>query len=235
MKKIPLVLIFVCGASFGLIRQLPLAWAAPHIMPNGLGTNIQYSGTVWNGKISGLDFIGAAQFKLNPKSVITDGLPLSFQTSSGAMQISGKASRNQILGLNFTGQLAKLPTTDGRLKELAGDVNIQIENMKFDKNCVSANGQANTNFLSLNKARWQWQGPVISGPLSCENGDLFARLSGTENGQTIKADLRIAPNGAYRADISVRTTQPEAGVILPLYGFEKKNSEFKLTEQGKWR
>lgn len=235
MKKRAFVLMTVLGVSLGITPQLPLAWIAPHIMPDGLGSNIQYSGTVWNGKVSGLDFIGDAQFKLNPKLIVKGGQPLSFQTSSGAMQISGKASRNQIAGFNFTGQLAKLPTRDGRLKELAGEVNIQIADLKFNKNCESATGQANTDFLSLNKGRWQWQGPVISGPLSCEDGDLIAKLSGTENGQTIKADLRIVPNGDYRANISVRTPQAEAGVVLPLYGFEKKNGEFQLTEQGKWR
>ena len=151
------------------------------------------------------------------------------------MQIRGKASHNQIVGLNFTGQLANLPTTDGRLKELSGVVNVQISELKFSKQCESVTGKANTDFLSRNKGRWQWQGPILSGPLSCENGDLIANLSGTENGQTIKADLRIAPNGTYRADFSVRTLQPEAAVVLPLYGFEKRSSEFLLTEQGKWR
>ena len=116
MKKRAFVLMTVLGVSLGITTQLPLAWIAPHIMPDGLGTNIQYSGTVWNGKVSGLDFIGDAQFKLNPKLIVKGGLPLSFQTSSDAMQISGKASRNQIAGFNFMGQLAKLPTRDGRLK-----------------------------------------------------------------------------------------------------------------------
>lgn len=235
MKKRAVILVTLLGASLGLITKLPLAWAAPHLMPDGLGTNISYSGTVWNGRVSGLDYIDVVQFKFSPKMMLKGGLPLSFQTSSQAMQMSGQASRNQIVGLNFSGQLANLPTRDGRLKELNGVVNVQISELKFSKKCKSIAGNANTDFLSRNKGRWQWKGPILSGPLSCENGDLIAKLSGTENGQTIKADLRIVPNGTYRADFSVQTSQPEAAIVLPLYGFEKRSGEFLLTEQGKWR
>ena len=75
----------------------------------------------------------------------------------------------------------------------------------------------------------------LSGPLRCEDDDIIAELSGAENGQTIQAILRLKIDGAYRVDFSVRTSQPEAGIVLPLYGFEKRGGEFYLTEQGKWR
>lgn len=235
MKKRTLVLGSLLGAALGLAWQLPLAWIAPHIIPEGLGSDIGYSGTVWDGTVTGLDYIGAAKFKLDPKAIVGSELTLSFQTSSSAMQISGEASRTELKGLRFKGQLAGLPTNDGRLKELIGEVNINIAELEFRGNCRSAQGQGWTDFLSRNEGRWQWQGPVLEGPISCENGDLIAMLSGSDGGQTIKADLRIVPDGTYRADISVRTSQREAGVVLPFYGFENKNGEFRLTEQGKWR
>ena len=235
MKKRSLVLVSLVGALIGLSVQPPLAWIAPHVMPKVIGENIRYSGTLWNGAVSGIDYLGTVKFKFDPMVWVKGGLPLSFQTLSSAMQISGKASITKIEDLQFTGQLAGLPTTDGRLKELLGEVNIQIAELTFGKDCQSATGQAGTDFLSRNSARWQWQGPVLSGPIICENGDLIANLSGADSQQTLNADLRIEPNGSYRADISVRTPQPEAGLVLPLYGFEKRNGEFRLTEQGKWR
>ena len=235
MKKRSLVLVSALGAVIGLVMQPPLAWVAPHVMPDELGSNIRYSGTLWNGAVSDINYLGTAKFKIEPKKWIKGGLPLSFQTSSSAMQISGKASKTKIEGLRFTAQLGGLPTNDGRLKELAGEVNIQIADLTFDKDCKSAVGQASTDFLSRNAARWQWRGPLLSGPIACEDGDLIANLSGSDDGQTIKADLRIVPDGTYRADISVRTPQPAAGLVLPLYGFENRNGEFRLTEQGKWR
>ena len=235
MKKRSLVLVSAMGAVIGLVMHPPLAWIAPHIMPDELGSNIRYYGTLWNGTVSDIDYLGAAKFKIEPKKWIKGGLPLSFQTSSSAMQISGKASKTKIEDLRFTGQLGGLPTNDGRLKELVGEVNIQISDLTFDKGCQSATGQASTDFLSRNAARWQWRGPLLSGPITCDGGDLIANLSGSDDGQTIKADLRIVPDGTYRAYISVRTPQPEAGVVLPLYGFENRSGEFRLTEQGKWR
>ncbi|MEP3889968.1 MAG: type II secretion system protein N [Hellea sp.] len=224
------------GALAALVSQLPLSWVAPSFMPKGLGQDIQYSGTVWNGRVNGLDYLGAANFKLNPKALITGGLPLSFNTQSPAMALSGQASRNQLKDVRFSGTLAKLPTRDGRLKELAGQVSIRVSDLKIkDGGCATAAGQSSTDFLTANQSRWQWRGPKLAGPISCEGGDLIAKLSGQENGQIVRADLRLSPNGGYAANITVQTNQAEAGVVLPLYGFEALGREYKLTEQGQWR
>ena len=236
MRKRYIVLTAGLGAVAALVSQLPLSWVAPAFMPEGLGQNIQYSGTLWNGRVNGLDYLGAANFKLDPKAILTGGLPLSFTTQSPAMAISGQASRDQLKDIQFNGTLAKLPTRDGRLKDLAGHVNIRVSNLKLqDGGCATATGQSSTDFLTANQSRWQWRGPRLAGPISCEGGDLIANLSGQENGQTIRADLRLSPDGRYAANITVQTNQAEAGVVLPLYGFEAAGREYKLTEQGQWR
>ena len=230
--------IFLSGLGMiaGLISQLPLSWVAPRILPDGLGDNVAYSGTVWAGQVRGLDYMGTASFQLQPKKIGSGGLPLTFTSQSPAMSISGQASRKIFKDIRFLGTLAKLPTRDGRLKQLAGQVNIQLRNIQIkDDNCVFAEGEISTDFLALNRSRWQWQGPILSGPISCEDGDLLVNLSGQENRQIIRADLRLSHNGRYSANISVQTDQAEAGVVLPLYGFEKQGRQFKLTEQGQWR
>jgi len=224
------------GAMAGLVSQLPLAWLAPHFMPAGLGQNISYSGTVWDGQVRGLDYVGNANFYMRPKKLMSGGLPLSFGSQSSAMSISGHASQNELKDIYFSGTLAKLPTRDGRLKELAGQVNIRVKELQIeDGGCAFSEGQISTDFLTLNRSRWQWQGPTLAGPISCEGGDLLVNISGRENRQIIRADLRLSKNGRYVADISVQTDQVEAGVVLPLYGFEKRGQEYKLTEQGQWR
>ena len=138
----------------------------------------------------GLDYIGAVNFQLKPKALIVGGLPFSFTTQSPAMFISGQASRKQLKDIRFSGTLAKLPTRDGRLKELAGQVEIRVADLNIkDGKCSSASGQASTDFLMMNQARWQWRGPKLSGPISCEAGDLLANLSGRENRQIIRLSL----------------------------------------------
>lgn len=230
------ILLGCLGAAAAVLSQFPLAWVGPHVMPTGFGQNIHYSGTIWTGQVRGLDFIGAANFKLDPKALIMGGLPLKFSTQSHIMSVSGQASRTHLKDIRFAGTLAKLPTRDGRLKELAGQVRINVSDMQIkDGMCVSAMGDVFTDFLALNPSRWQWRGPELRGPISCENGDLLATLSGQENSQTIRADLRLSPDGSYGANISVTTDQPEAGAVLPLYGFEKIGRDYKLTEQGQWR
>ena len=230
------ILLVSLGAFTALLSQLPLAWIAPHIIADGLGKNIHYSGTIWNGQIKGLDVVGQTTFQFRPTSILKGGLPLKFASQSTAMTLSGRASRNTIKDVRFSGVLAKLPTRDGRLKELAGQVDILVSEIQIkDETCGSAQGQVSTDFLSLNRARWQWQGPKLSGPISCEDGDVIVNLSGRENRQTIRADLRLSKDGSYGANITVQTNQPEAGVVLPLYGFEQQGRDYKLTEQGQWR
>ena len=51
----------------------------------------------------------------------------------------------------------------------------------------------------------------------------------------VDATIRMAPDGIYRADISVRTRREEADVVLPLFGFTRSGGSFLLTEQGRWR
>ena len=224
------------GVAVAVISQLPMAWIAPLIFDNDLGPNVSYSGTVWDGYAFGLEFIGAAALQISPSAFFGDGTPISFQTRSDGMSISGQASQKELKDIRFAGVLAKLPTRDGRLKDLAGTVDIRIDDLQIkDESCTSAWGIASTDFLTLNRARWQWQGPEISGPISCEDGDLLASLSGNESRQRIRADLRLSADGSYSADITVQTDQPEAGVVLPLYGFEAVGRDYKLTERGQWR
>jgi len=219
-----------------MVLQLPLAWVAPYFLPQGLGQNIHYSGTIWNGQVRGLDYVGVVNFQVSPKALVTGGLPLSFVTQSPAMTISGEVSRRQFRDIRFSGMLAKLPTRDGRLKELAGQVIIRVNELQIEgDNCTFATGEVSTDFLTLNRSRWQWKGPTLTGPISCEGGNLLVNLLGRENRQIIRADLRLSKDGSYGANITVQTDQTEAGVVLPLYGFEKQGREYKLTEQGQWR
>jgi len=230
------ILLGCLGAAGAILSQLPLSWIAPHILPKALGQNIHYSGTMWKGQVRGLDYIGIGNFQLKPKALVTGELPLRFTTHSPAMSISGQASQKQLRDIRFSGILAKLPTRDGRLKELAGQVDIRISNLSIEKDrCASATGSASTNFLMLNQTRWQWKGPKLAGPISCDNGDVLVNLSGQENRQIIRADLRLSKTGGYAANITVQTDQAEAGVVLPLYGFEKQGRSYKLIEQGQWR
>ncbi len=236
MRKRFIVVASFLGGGIALLTQLPLVWIAPHFIPENMGADIRYSGTIWDGRAAGLNDIGAVSFKLSPKALISSQLPLTFQTRSPAMQMSGKASPGRLKDFRFSGTLGQLPLRDGRLIELRGQVEFTIADMKIGEGCVSVTGQAATDFLTRNEARWRWRGPKLAGPISCEGGDLKVEMSGSENGQTIQADFRLLKDGNYRADVSVKTNQPEAGVVLPLYGFDKQpNGDFKLTEQGQWR
>ena len=49
MKKRIIGLICICAGGLGVLSQIPVAWIAPHIIPDDLGADIRYSGTIWDG------------------------------------------------------------------------------------------------------------------------------------------------------------------------------------------
>jgi hypothetical protein len=43
-------------------------------------------------------------------------------------------------------------------------------------------------------------------------------------------------DGVYQSDVTVTTTDPAAGNVLTLFGFNPAgNGDYRLSEQGRWR
>ncbi len=113
-------------------------------------------------------------------------------------------------------------------------IDLVVETARVSKSCEAATGTIRTDVLKRNKARFQWQGPELSGPINCENGEIVATLSGQDSRTEIEAVARINLSGSYRLETSVSSRDPEAAALLPLYGFQRSGGRFTLTEQGQW-
>jgi len=44
----------------------------------------------------------------------------------------------------------------------------------------------------------------------------------------------LSLNGNYSLKVQVETLDPYADLVLPLFGFERVGSDYKLSEQGTW-
>ena len=105
-----------------------------------------------------------------------------------------------------------------------------------DGACLFASGTASTNVLAANRARFDWAGPDLSGPVDCIDGRLRVRLSGEGGTETVAAVVTTGFDGVYQSDVTVMTTDPAAGNVLTLFGFNPAGSgEYRLSEQGRWR
>lgn len=229
MRKRWFILAILAGFAAS-IAVLPLSWVATPFVPDEL-SELKFHGTIWNGTASNIPVFETANVNLKPLS-----LSAQIESGNGVNYLTGLASTNHARDIALIVDLVTLPLTDQRVRGLAGTVNMTLTEIKYDRQtCLSANGSVTTDVLQRNQARLNWTGPALSGPISCEDGSLIANISGQDQQQTIKALMRFSPDGTYRVDLSAQTSRSEAGAILPLFGFSRSGTEYKLTEQGKWR
>lgn len=209
-----------------LIRHFPLSWAGA-ALPAEIGT---LSGTIWDGQVEGVPLLGTVAVKGGVGN-------LSFLTAPGDVTLSGKVSPTGIENLILSMPVARLPMSDARLSGLSGRISLQIaEAVIKDGACVSAVGTASTDILAANRARFDWIGPELSGPVDCEDGRLRVRLSGEAGTETVLATIITGLDGLYQSDVTVSTADPAAGNILTLFGFNPaSNGDYRLSEQGRWR
>lgn len=234
----------VPGLCLGLFAFMPLSWLGPHYVPDNLTTvATQYSGTIWAGGVTNLRDFDAVDFRLKPFSALKGGYPLTVTLRAPGLKASALASSKKARDVSFQMNIANLPLPDPRLKSLAGQVTARIDDMRWKKEglCDVFQGTVRTDILTRNRALFQWEGPVLAGPVSChEEGDYVFDLSGQDETQAITARITVSPTGQYLSDIKVETGDQDAAQILPLFGFEALGREnnrnvFRLKEQGNWR
>jgi hypothetical protein len=221
-----LIVLAVLAGLLSLIRYFPLSWAGA-ALPAEVGT---LSGTVWNGQVEDVPLLGTVAVK--------GGLGnLSFLTAPGEVTLSGTVSPTGVDNLILSMPVARLPMNDARLSGLSGRISLRVaEAVIKDGVCVSAMGTASTDILAANRARFDWAGPELSGPVDCTDGRLRVRLRGEAGTETVLATIITGLDGVYQSDVTVSTTDPEAGNILTLFGFNpSENGDYRLSEQGRWR
>ena len=230
-------IVLLCGLSAiaALVTQFPLVWAAK-FLPDNVPSTIRYSGTLSQGSAVEPSLFGRAIFKTNFLS-----RSANFIYSDGVYSGEGQLTLGGIKALRSRGYVEGLSRIDRRAANLKGGYDLSVESLEFGKGgaaCAQASGEFSTDVLGANYAYWQWRGPTLNGPITCENGDVVARLSGDSQSDgilvNVQGDVRISGDMTYRVDITVVTPDPRAGAILPLYGFDDAGGgRYNLVETGR--
>ena len=217
-----------------IVAFFPMSWAAGWVLPDSVKSaapDLTLRGTIWQGSVSGLPIFGMANLDIAPLK-----RAVKVQGGQARNYASGTLTPTKASNLDLRLDLASIPFTDGRLQGLQGDFTAEISEAQYkDQICQSAVGTASTDVLKRNGGKIDWTGPELTGPIRCEDGALIIDLSGQDAQQSIAALIKLAPNGSYRAEITVQTNRVEADAILPLFGFSRSGQSFKLIEQGNWR
>ena len=241
MKKRTLIVPVLLGGICAAVAALPLGWVAPHVLPENMRQDAQFSGTIWQGQAN-VPFgksRAPVSFKAAPLKLITGKSFLDFTVKNSGFYLTGLAGLSQAQDVKINANIAQLPLLDPRIRGLQGKIVAEISEAKlgsgFTGACKTITGQVRTDFLKANEATWFWQGPELSGPIRCEDGTIVAQMAGQEGRQSFTAMLRLMPDGVYTAQMDVTTAEPRAAVVLGFYGFESKGGKFVLSETGRWR
>ena len=213
------------------IARFPANWAAKIAVPDA---PITLGGTIWNGFVPPINAIPPIKFTTTPIGLFTDAPVLEFSGAGNGISIKGEANQNELTRVTMTGDAVFLGQIDGRMKNLLGRFDMVVGNLPLGGNCEGVSGTISTDILTRNATLWQWAGPPLSGPLVCENDILTSTLSGNIPGQSVEAELKIMLDGNYQIRAVINTNTPEAGMVLPLYGFESQGERYTINEAGRW-
>lgn len=235
MRKRWMILAGIVVVAGAIISQFPLSAIGPKI--NVGGKTPIYSGTIWKGYMSGTD-AGVLELDTSLRRLFTGKNPVHVSGGPDGLSIHAEAGLAGLRAIKLEGTMKALALRDPRIGAVNGNFKLDVPDMKLMKVCDYADGNAWSDFLMQNQQTLRWQGPELQGPVRCEDGQIIMELAGKDEMSDITADVRIALEGSYRADIAVkinRSIERFAAPTLERYGFYKDGDAFKLTEQGKWQ
>lgn len=238
-----IILCLVLWALVCLVMFAPARWtlgfvpdqARAHLVPDSV------RGTIWRGQ--GAAFLPKTQwpialsYQINPFKAVMNQPFAKLVFSGDGLNGSGHVGRTGGKDIKAEFELSQLPIADRRVKNIAGNVFITLDQLKMLPECKAAQGQVRTNILASNAASWQgWSGPILSGPISCDGDNVRASLKGADKDIDITVDLRLSPERRYDVDMQLRpkTILPDQlGFILSALGFEEQDDGImRLREQG---
>lgn len=194
------------------------------------------TGSVWGATLSEARFgdltLGDVRARLSPLPLLIGRATLALDGpgGQGAPPLSGRASLSRhTAGVDgFTGRMAAgaafqpLPVTALDLD----DVTVRFE----DDACVAASGGVRA--MLAGDVAGVALPPSIEGTARCDAGALLLPLASAAGSEAVA--LRIMGSGRYRADLSIRPSDPAAAERLAASGFTAGPSGYALSVEGRF-
>lgn len=208
------------------IAFLPLAWVTDRHVP-GLEAD-SVSGSIWNGRLRNARYAGLAvgdvAAGLSASALLRGRAELGFtrldERLEGRLGV-GRGLR-RVSGLDGT---LTLPLAGEPVVPLALRLGFRDARLETDARgrCRAAGGQVEARLVGL---------PVpgtlapLAGTPVCEGDALLLPLAAA--GGSPGLDLRVAPDGAWSADLAVRAGDPLAVALLGAAGFAREGDRLVL-------
>ena len=241
-----LIWVLFCAAAV-----VPARWAAA-LLPDSAKAHIipdSVSGSIWQGQAKVLPpkttWPIEAIYKINPLSALIARPYAKTQLSGYGFRAGGLfgvwgSSRMKLKEVTADFQISQLPISDPRFSGLSGQIFLTFDDLNIKNGCQSAAGQARSDILTANEQSWQWTGPILSGPISCDGEAVLAALRGRNNDYDVALDLRLYADGVYGVDVTLTPIGSDKGrgadgfgFVLGLLGFEENpDGSAQLREKG---
>ncbi|WP_300544301.1 type II secretion system protein N [Maricaulis sp.] len=223
-----ILLVLVLLATW-LVVLLPLKAVA--ILAGG-ADRLGYSdvfGTVWNGRVYGLEVNGdpvrEVAVSLRPLALLTGRIAADWRIADEAVSGSGRAAlAGRMLALDNVSlalPLSRLGGADVPGLDPQEAVFVRLPRLRLDGDaCVEAAGTVRTGALVTLAAAYGFEGPVITGELSCRGGDLVLEFGGEEAGLSLSGEAVLRRSG-YDWQVGAHTDRAELADIFALAGLER--------------
>jgi general secretion pathway protein N len=194
-------------------------------------------GTIWGATLREARFgdlaLGDVGARLAPLSLLAGRATIALDGpgGAGAPPLSGSAfvSRH---GLGLDELTARLATGRVFAPLPVTAVDLDALTVRFeDGRCVAATGRVRATLAG--EVAGIALPPSAEGTARCDAGDLLLPLASQAGTEGIA--LHIGGDGRYRADLSVRPTDPAAGERLAAAGFVGGPNGYALSVQGRFR
>ena len=233
--------IAICVILGVIISGFPARWALSFSGDNvkQLIDPISVRGTVWRGEAtlspSNLNWPIKTHYNINLMRWLGGASALELFIKAPGTDITGGLSPKQAKDVVAQINVSNLPIFDPRFQGIKGVISARIETLDFSQGCVEAKGVMRTNVLASNQAHWQWLGPVLSGPIRCDQDRLKIELSGEDDAQSISAIVWLDDAGQYDIEVLAdlkASAPPEAAFVAGALGFQETDQGFRLREKG---
>ncbi|RAN33121.1 type II secretion system protein N [Hyphomonas pacifica] len=226
------IMLFAVSILAGLVAFAPLSFVMRYsgLSSQGIGWQ-QARGSVWNGQLTGLVWkghsIGAVNLEAQP-TLLFKAAPWheaiwSGPAGQGRAFIGFKGRALDAQGVSASLYVDRFVGLDPSLSNLGSTVRLSSVRLMMDgERCKLASGIVTTDLARLAAVAYDRDWPILSGPLSCEQGELTARMSGqADDGATIVLDAKLSSG----VRLEIEPADEDLRGVLKLAGFKAEGTK----------
>lgn len=222
-----------------LIARLPLS-----LIVDNAPMPVEYqsaSGTIWNGKISGIEVDGQ---EVGDAEIGLRFLPLLTARASAALALRGRfidglgdvgfdGTTLSVRDATGTADLSRFGLVDVFGQPVRGTLRGSIDQLEFSRKdgCLAADLDVSTDALTQSLGVYAGDGLELVGSGRCEDGDLVIPMVAENDDAILEVELRLMPNGRYHSILLVTPLEPQLGEFLRQVGFRQEGGTF-VAERG---